>query len=239
VLLTLIIPAITLGLLSSFHCLGMCGPIAFVLPIGQRSKSSKIFGISIYNLGRITTYSILGLLIGFFGEGLRFMGISQIISIMLGVLLIVYVVFAKKLVQLNTTNKYLYQFNAFVKAKLSVFLKKKTNGGLYLLGLLNGLIPCGVVFIALQGALLQTNLVNSGLFMLVFGAGTIPMMFSVSYLSNTFKPVTKIKINKVMPYLTVVIALLLIVRGANLDIPYLSPSYNDQTNEMSCCHKPE
>ena len=238
-LLTLIIPAITLGLLSSFHCLGMCGPIAFVLPVGQRTKSAKILGISSYNLGRITTYSVLGLLIGFFGEGLRFMGISQLLSIVLGVALILYVVFAKRLVKINVHNKYAYQFNAFVKAKLSVFLKRKTNSGLYVLGLLNGLIPCGVVFIALQGALLQTKLLNSALFMLVFGIGTIPMLFSVTYLSNTFKPVTKLKINKIMPYLTVLIALLLIVRGANLDIPYLSPNYDEQTNEMSCCHKPE
>ena len=238
-LVTLIIPAITLGLISSFHCLGMCGPIAFVLPVGQRSKSGKILGISIYNLGRITTYSILGLLIGFFGAGLRFMGVSQVISVVLGLVLIVSVVFAKKLIKINIHNKYAYQFNAFVKAKLSVFLKRKTNSGLYVLGLLNGLIPCGVVFIALQGALIQTTLVKSTLFMLVFGLGTIPMLFGVTYLSNNFKPVTKLKINKVMPYLTLVIALLLIIRGANLDIPYLSPSYDKQTNEMKCCHKPD
>ena len=116
-----------IGLLGSLHCIGMCGPIAFVLPIGQRTKSGKILGISIYNLGRITTYSLLGFLIGFFGEGLRFMGVSQIISIVLGVLLIVYVVFAKKLVKLNTTNKYLYELNGFVKAKVGVFLKKKAR----------------------------------------------------------------------------------------------------------------
>ncbi|MGB0886706.1 MAG: sulfite exporter TauE/SafE family protein [Vicingaceae bacterium] len=238
-MITLFITAISLGLLSSLHCLGMCGPIAFVLPVGQRSKPGKILGIIIYNLGRVTTYSILGLLIGFFGEGLRFMGVSQIISIVLGVLLIVYVIFAKKLVKLNVTNKYAFQFNTFVKAKLGVFLKKKTNNGLYILGVLNGLIPCGVVFIALQGALLQLYIVNSALFMLVFGLGTIPMMFSITYLSNSFKPITKVKINKIMPYLTIVIALLLIVRGANLNIPYLSPSYNEQTNEIESCHKQE
>ncbi len=238
-LITLIIPAITLGLLSSFHCLGMCGPIAFVLPVGRRSKASKILGISVYNIGRIITYSILGLLIGFFGEGLRFIGVSQIISIVLGVLLIVYVLFAKKLFKINIYNKHAYQFNAFVKAKLGVFLKKKSNTSLLVLGFLNGLIPCGVVFIALQGALIQNSLVNSMMFMLMFGLGTVPMLFGVTYLSNTFSRITKVKINKVMPYLTVVIALLLIVRGANLDIPYISPSYNQQTNEMNCCHRPE
>ncbi|MBL4667861.1 MAG: sulfite exporter TauE/SafE family protein [Flavobacteriales bacterium] len=236
---SLLIPAISLGLLSSFHCLGMCGPIAFALPVSQKNKASKIVGISLYNVGRVITYSTLGLLVGFFGEGLRFMGVSQTISIVLGVLLILSVVFSKYVLKFSNHNKYIYQFNAFVKAKLGVFLNKKSNTSLFLIGILNGLIPCGVVFIALQGSLIQTNLLNSWLFMLVFGLGTIPMMFSIAYLSNTFSPIAKIKINKLMPYLTVVIALLLIVRGLNLDIPYLSPSYDKQTNEMSCCHKPE
>ena len=236
---TLAIVAISLGLLSSFHCLGMCGPIAFALPVNQKSRASKFLGIALYNLGRILTYSILGLLVGFFGEGLRFMGVSQTISIVLGVLLILSVIFSKYVIKFSGHNKYIYQFNTFVKSKLGLFLTKKSNISLFLIGTLNGLIPCGVVFIALQGSLIQNNLFNSWLFMLIFGLGTVPMMFSVAYLSNTFSPIAKIKMNRVMPYLTVVIALLFIIRGLNLDIPYLSPSYDEQKNEMSCCYRSE
>lgn len=235
----LLITAISLGLASSFHCLGMCGPIALILPVGKRSKAGKVFGLLAYNFGRITTYSFLGLLIGFFGEGLRFAGVSQTISIVLGVGLLLYVLLAKKFMKLNFYHRYFLKFNNGVKAKLSGLLKKQSNTALYFTGLLNGLIPCGVVFIAMQAALLQSSLVNSMLFMFVFGLGTIPMMFGISYLSNSFSKVTKIKINKVMPVLTVLVALLLIVRGLNLDIPYISPSYDKQQNEMSCCHKPD
>ena len=235
----LLITAISLGLASSFHCLGMCGPIALILPIGKRSKTGKVFGLLAYNFGRVITYSFLGLLIGLFGEGLRFAGISQTISIVLGVGLLLYVLLSKKFIKLNFYQRYFFKFNNGVKAKLSRMLNKQSNTALFITGLLNGLIPCGVVFIALQAALLQSSLVNSMLFMFVFGLGTVPMMFSISYLSNSFSKVLKLKINKVMPVLTIVVALLLIVRGLNLDIPYISPSYNEQQNEMSCCHKPE
>lgn len=234
----LLISAISLGLVSSFHCLGMCGPIAFILPVGKRSKAGKVVGLLAYNFGRITTYTLLGLLIGFFGEGLRFAGVSQTISIVLGVSLLLYVLLAKKFIKLNFYQRYFFKINNGVKAKLSGMLKKQSNGALFITGLLNGLIPCGVVFIALQAALLQSTLANSMLFMLVFGLGTIPMLFGISYLSNNFSSVFKLKINKLMPVLTIVVAVLLIVRGLNLDIPYISPSYNAQQNEMSCCHKP-
>jgi sulfite exporter TauE/SafE len=216
----------------------MCGPIAFILPVSKRSNAGKILGLSAYNIGRVVTYSFLGFLIGMFGEGLRFAGVSQTISIVLGVLLILYVLLSKKFVKLNIYNRYFVKFNNGIKGKLSSFLKRQSNKALFVTGLLNGLIPCGVVFVALQAALIQSSLMESVLFMLVFGLGTIPMMFGISYLSNSFSNVDKVKINKVMPFLTIVIALLLIVRGLNLDIPYVSPSYDAQTNEMSCCHKP-
>lgn len=234
----LLITAITLGLASSFHCLGMCGPIALILPVGKRNKAGKVIALLAYNIGRVLTYTFLGLLVGLFGEGLRFAGISQTISIVLGVSLLIYVLLSKKYVKLGLYNRFYVKFNNKVKVGLGKLLKKQSNAALFITGLLNGLIPCGVVFIALQGALLQTSLINSMLFMLVFGLGTIPMMFSISYLSSNFSKLTKVKINKVMPILTIAVALLLIVRGLNLDIPYISPSYNDQQNEMNCCHKP-
>lgn len=234
-----LLSAISLGLLSSFHCMGMCGPIAFVLPVHKRSSMGKVAGLLTYNFGRIITYGFLGLLVGIFGEGLRFAGVSQTISIILGVLLIIYVLLSKQFVKINIHNTAYLKFNNRVKSKLSGLLKKQSNTALFLTGLLNGLIPCGVVFIALQASLLQSSLVYSVLFMLVFGLGTIPMMFGISYLSNSFSKVGKIKVNRVMPFITLVVAVLLIVRGLNLDIPYLSPSYDAQQNEMTCCHKPQ
>ena len=237
--MTWIIAAILLGLVSSFHCLGMCGPIALILPVNKSTIVSKIVGILLYNFGRIVSYSMLGLLIGVFGEGLRFAGISQIISIVLGVLILIYVLFSKNIIRIKFPNAAYLKFNNYVKNKLGKHLKISSNGALFVTGLLNGLIPCGVVFIALQASLLQTNIINSTLFMLVCGLGTVPMMFGITFLSNSIGSKGRYKINKVLPFLTVIVALLLIVRGMNLNIPLISPSYNVEKNELSCCHKPQ
>lgn len=218
--------------------MGMCGPIAFILPVKNKTTLGKITGLLSYNFGRVFTYSLLGLLIGIFGEGLRLVGVSQVVSIALGAVLIIYVIVSKKYININIHNKYYIKFNSAVKAKLSGLLKKQSNASLFFTGLLNGFIPCGVVFIAMQAALIQNSLLNSILFMAVFGIGTIPMMFGLSMLSNSFPKKISIKINKVMPFLTVIVALLLIVRGMNLNIPYISPSYNVEQHEMACCHKP-
>lgn len=217
----------------------MCGPIAFILPVDRSSNVSKVFGLTAYNLGRTFTYAILGLVVGVFGEGLRFAGVSQTISIVLGVLLLLTVLVSKKIFNVSFLGKYFLRITNFVKNKLGATLKKKSTSALFVTGLLNGLIPCGAVFIALQAALLQPSVHQSVAFMFAYGLGTIPMMFSISYLSSSITGAVKKKVTKIMPIITVVVALLLIVRGLNLDIPYISPAYHAETNEMSCCHKPQ
>ena len=62
--------ALVLGLAGSFHCIGMCGPIAFVLPINRSSKTSLFYQIFLYHFGRLLSYSMIGLLFGFIGKGL-------------------------------------------------------------------------------------------------------------------------------------------------------------------------
>ena len=217
----------------------MCGPIAFILPINRSSIITKTVGLSAYNIGRVLTYCLLGLMVGLFGEGLRFAGVSQTISIVLGVLLLFTVLISKKVFNVSFLGKYFIRFNNVLKSKLGTTLKKRSVPALFITGSLNGLIPCGAVFIALQAALLQPSIEQSALFMTIYGLGTIPMMFSIAYLSNSMSGIIKNKVTKIMPVITIVVALLLIVRGLNLDIPYISPAYDVQSNEMSCCHKPQ
>ena len=75
--------ALVLGLAGSFHCIGMCGPIAFVIPVDRSSKSRMIFQIFLYNLGRIITYSLIGVLFGLIGKGLYLAGFQQRLSILI------------------------------------------------------------------------------------------------------------------------------------------------------------
>src|SRR5210317_413309 len=80
--------ALIFGLLGSFHCIGMCGPIAFVLPIPKGNKSKSFFGTSLYHIGRILSYSLIGLLFGLLGKGLYLAGFQQRLSILIGIIMI-------------------------------------------------------------------------------------------------------------------------------------------------------
>jgi uncharacterized protein len=80
--------ALLLGLLGSFHCVGMCGPIAFMLPVSRDNKLKKIFQIFLYHIGRLLAYSTIGLAFGVVGKSLNLFGFQQQLSIFIGALMI-------------------------------------------------------------------------------------------------------------------------------------------------------
>ena len=88
--------AFVMGLLGSFHCLGMCGPIAMALPMGHRSNSSRLWGGAVYNLGRVFTYSFLGLILGLAGDFLISSEIQNTVSVAFGVLIGIYLLLPSK-----------------------------------------------------------------------------------------------------------------------------------------------
>ncbi|MGZ4043606.1 MAG: sulfite exporter TauE/SafE family protein, partial [Bacteroidia bacterium] len=93
-----IVAAISLGLLGSFHCIGMCGPIALALPVHQATVFRKVVAILLYNSGRIITYSLLGLLFGIIGQGFAVFGLQQVLSVSLGTLILLSIILPKKFV---------------------------------------------------------------------------------------------------------------------------------------------
>ena len=80
---------LALGFLGSLHCIGMCGPIALALPSQSKSKLSFYSGRLLYNLGRVITYSIMGLIIGLIGQKINLAGYQQIISVILGIAILI------------------------------------------------------------------------------------------------------------------------------------------------------
>ncbi len=232
----LYLTAFLTGLLGSFHCLGMCGPIAMIAPQGQ-SYGLFISGRLIYNLGRITTYATIGLLLGAFGRGLQLAGIQQYISIVMGVLLLL--IALSKITGIGTlgNNSWFSGYKQKIEKQFTKFITQPGLGAQYAVGILNGLLPCGLVYLALAGAATTTHATQGALYMALFGLGTLPMMFSVSIASRwvTFKVRTTIM--KTMPYFVMVVAVLFILRGLNLGIPYVSPQINNN-NQMECCEKP-
>ena len=233
----LIVVALAMGFAGSFHCVGMCGPIALALPLNRKSNSTKIVGILCYNFGRITTYVLLGLLLGIFGKGLKLAGILQYVSIGLGVLIIVSVIVPRLLKRINFRNAYYLKLNNWVKAKLGMYLVKKSNASLLILGLLNGLLPCGLVYVAMAGSIVYGSISSGALYMFLFGLGTLPMMFSIPYFSSSISLNVRTKMTKAIPYIMVIFGILFILRGLSLDIPYISPPINDEGTAIeSCCH---
>ena len=232
----LLITAFLMGMLGSFHCVGMCGPLALSVPIDSESESKKMIGALIYNLGRIITYSFFGLLIGFFGKSMSFFGIQQWLSILGGGIILMYVYFKK----IGFVNKKIVFPKIFewVRNQLGKYFFKRNLFAVFMIGLLNGFLPCGFVYLAFAGALATNNITNSILFMAFFGMGTLPIMWSLIYFGHQV-PITLIKtIKQIYPYMMTCMAILLILRGMGLGVPFLSPKYEVTKNEIhSCCHK--
>jgi len=215
-----------LGFLGSFHCIVMCGPIALSLPGSNRTKFNFILERLSYNLGRITLYSLLGLIFGFFGERIFIAEFQQLISVMIGVIILLYLIkpFLKKKKSGNIFNPVLSKSPfSFLKNIFANLYSRNSKLSLFSIGLLNGILPCGFVYIALSGPIALGSPVKGFLFMTLFGLGTLPLMLGISMSRNFISITVRRKINKLSPVITIIFALLFIVRGLNLGIPYLSP----------------
>ena len=233
-----LLAAFSLGFLGSLHCIGMCGPIAMALPVHAKGWKFRILGIYLYNSGRILTYSILGAFLGTLGLGIKLAGYQQALSITLGILLLLGL-FLPKILSLN--NNVFLTFNAKLKGWFALWMKQKSPQALFITGLLNGLLPCGLIYIALAGATSSGETIKGALFMAVFGLGTLPAMFGVSFISSISKRFRR-HLSHTAPLLTFVMGILLVVRGLGLGIPYLSPIFKTPTKDSPVviyCHKPQ
>ncbi|MBU0559311.1 MAG: sulfite exporter TauE/SafE family protein [Bacteroidetes bacterium] len=217
-----------IGFLGSFHCIGMCGPIVLALPSKPNSALEIVAGRLLYNFGRIATYSFLGAILGLFGQRLVLIGLQQYASIALGVTIIVSV-FAPEVLKTKIRSTKTYSlFNDLVKMAFSKLTKDGGASSLFIFGIVNGFLPCGFVYVALAGALTSGSVISGILFMALFGLGTTPVMFLTSILGNLITLNVRRKINKLIPVLAVLLAIIFILRGLNLGIPYLSPKFSEK-----------
>ena len=211
------------GLFGSMHCVGMCGAIALSLP------SHTFLGNFLYNLGRITTYTFLGLIFGFFGKGLDLLGWQQMLSIISGVIIILGV-FLPQFTKIPLLNKLFFR----LKQSFTPFFKNKSNFSVFAIGLLNGLLPCGLIYLAIIGSVVMASPQEGAIYMFFFGLGTLPMMQLLAVYKNLISATWRRKIFKTMPILAIFLGLLLIFRGLNLGIPYISPYIEPQSEVVEC-----
>lgn len=216
--------ALFFGLISSLHCIGMCGPIAMMLPVDHKNPTKKALQILTYHLGRLTAYGMLGLAFGLLGKGLFIAGFQQNISIAVGVLMIIIAIVPEKVFAQYNFSKPIYKVISSIKSSLGNQFKRKTFDALFSIGFLNGLLPCGLVYAALFGAIAMQNEVLGIAYMLLYGIGTIPLMSAVVYASGFLSVPLRSKLQSVIPVVTICIGMLFILRGLSLGIPFISPA---------------
>ena len=232
--------AFLLGIISNLHCLGMCGPIALAIPLNRSSKSAMLFGILQYHLGRVLIYAILGYILGYIGMGIKLFGVLQAISIIAGIGIIIYA-WRNKLTFFKNPFTSSLRHTSLLSRSMGKIMRSESPLKLFLLGALNGLLPCGMVYTALITAVVLGTPLLSATSMLAFGLGTLPGLVAFSLFAQQLGNPIRSKINRYLPYLITVVGLLIILRGMNLNIPYISPkvSFSEEKKEvvMDCCHK--
>jgi uncharacterized protein len=213
-----------MGFIGSLHCVGMCGPIAMMLPADTSKRWKFILGRTLYNSGRILTYGFLGLCVGFIGESTSYFISQKTLSIILGILILIGVFLPKS-----------FKFTNFIKASLSALFKKHSFATQFSFGILNGFLPCGLVYAALSGAFLTERITDGMAFMMLFGLGTLPMMLGISLGATWLRKTFAMKLPKLIPVTYSILAIWLIVRGFNAAYPHIIKQNIDLSN-IPFCH---
>ncbi len=210
--------ALGIGFLGSFHCLGMCGPIAMALPGSGSSTASFVAGRFIYNGGRILSYALMGMVFGLIGYSVNLAGMQKALSVTLGLLIIASVLFRMNSIagikQHLGIDRYFERLQKMIRSQF----KKRGQGTLLIIGILNGFLPCGLVYLGLAGSLTTGSVWGGGLFMVLFGLGTLPAMGVMSFAPGFIGLKTRRRINRVLPYLVLLFGFFLIYRGLAVEL---------------------
>jgi hypothetical protein len=212
--------ALALGLLGSLHCAAMCGPLMLALPVAPGGAGRFIAGRVLYQSGRITTYACLGIIAGLVGKSVLLAGMQRWLSITLGATILLGFLLSKRM----ALSAPVVRLVGKLKTAMGTQLQQRTFRSLTLLGMLNGLLPCGLVYVALAGAVARGTMAQSVLWMLAFGFGTLPTMLGISLSGKIFPVGIRMKFRRAVPAGVLLLAGLLILRGLALGIPYVSPN---------------
>jgi uncharacterized protein len=232
-----LISGFLLGAAGSLHCVGMCGPLSLALPTLHLSPFQKFYSLLFYQFGRVVTYSVIGFTFGIAGRSIYLAGYQQWFSIISGIFILALALPYFATGKSSRPLHFLTKFYAGVQQLIHRILKSAhSKFSFLLLGMANGLLPCGMIYIALAATLSFTTLWQSVSFMAMFGLGTMPAMMALALLGQSIKPQTRVLLKKAIPYFITCIGLLLVLRGLNLGIPFLSPSLPKAVGTAIICH---
>lgn len=221
-----------LGVLGGLHCAGMCGPLMLAMPRTGRTTGSFAAGRVTYQAGRVLTYCVLGAASGLVGRTLLLAGVQRWVSIGLGVLLLAGLFVSPRFLALPWIAGELGR----LKSMMAVFLRERSLAAMGMLGLLNGLLPCGLVYAACAGAAATGDWMSGSAFMLAFGVGTLPVTLAIGLSGQMLPAGLRLRLRHALPVGIALMGCLLILRGLSLGIPYLSPDLSG--GGVECCDPP-
>ena len=207
-----LVTALITGFVGSLHCVGMCGPLAMALPVGRLPLAQRGLGVGLYHGARVLAYAGLGVAVGSLGQGLLLAGLQRPLSIGAGVFLLIWTLLARGRFGGLTTARP----TRWITSSMRGFLNQPSLRAFAGLGFLNGLLPCGFVYVALTGAAATGSVVNGSVYMLLFGAGTLPALLTVRHLSSLFPVRQRQRLSGLMPVVAIGLGLLLLIRGIGL-----------------------
>lgn len=230
------ITGFTLGAAGSLHCVGMCGPLSLALPVHQLSPVLRFLSLLSYQFGRVITYTAMGVLFGLAGRSIYLAGYQQWFSVAIGitVLLLALLYYLR---HRSVHLRFLDRFYRYIQQQIGRLLRTaKGPAGFLLLGMANGLRPCGMVYIAIAAAVSATGVTESAALMASFGLGTLPAMMLVAYAGQVIRPHWRTYFRKWVPVFVVLMGVLLVLRGLNLGVPFISPELPPAPGQAIVCH---
>jgi sulfite exporter TauE/SafE len=185
-----LVTIVSIAFLGSFgHCIGMCGGIVLAYSTikiePKSSKLSKTTAHLLYNFGRVVTYTILGAIFGAIGGVATFSNKANGTLLMIaGVAMILAGFSLMGKVKFLTVIEHSISSSKFYKNSFQKILHSQSNSSFFILGMLNGLLPCGFVYFFAITAASTASPFYGALVMFIFGISTIPAMFSLGFLSS-------------------------------------------------------
>jgi len=213
--------AFLIGLAGSVHCVGMCGPLALAIPGASKDKGFTFFLRTIaYQISRISGYGVLGLIVGFFSQGMQFTGVQPYFSLLSGILLL-FLGFFGIIPEVNAFSKYpiIQHFQVKINRIIGTVMTNEHFSTPFVLGFLNAMLPCGMIYIALGTGLSSGNMSEAALYLISFGLGTLPLMFMVSLSGQFLSLQMRRSWQKTIPIIFMISGIILIYKGMNIDLP--------------------
>ena len=224
----MLLAAFIMGFVGSLHCAAMCGPLVLAMPVVGPGRSQILASRVIYNSGRIAAYSILGLVFGLLGKSFVLAGFQRWLSVTAGATMLAFVFLGHK--RFSSSG---WRAAGWIKSTFRTFLQLRTYPAILALGAANGLLPCGLVYLAGTASAASGEVTDAVLYMLVFGFGTLPMMLGIGVSGpSLMKFLHRFRLKPLVPVAVSLVALSLILRGLALGIPYISPGTSN--GEIRC-----